>query len=249
MEEKNFDSSKRVVFSQLKYSAYLPEKEWNLSRLCASSDKKQSNSVIRRMADTYKGFAEKKLGISGKIVLKFVSNQVLAQDIKESIAECKKILSKKLYKQAAALINKLNEQHKNIVSTIYKTSKLSSEQFIGFVQVLDFGDCGTGVRQIHEIEIMRQIGIWGFHNQKSSYNNLIMAIRKCMLPEGKDTIIDKNWVKSVLEIDERNIFPAPSRIVPPNVKYIVKRGEKDTVAQFLKKYKTLDMLLWYSRRW
>lgn len=234
---KNFDSSKRVVFSQLKYSAYLPEKEWNLSRLCASSDKKQSNSVIRRMADTYKGFAEKKLGISGKIVLKFVSNQVLAQDIKESIAECKKILSKKLYKQAAALINKLNEQHKNIVSTIYKTSKLSSEQFIGFVQVLDFGDCGTGVRQIHEIEIMRQIGIWGFHNQKSSYNNLIMAIRKCMLPEGKDTIIDKNWVKSVLEIDERNIFPAPSRIVPPNVKYIVKRGEKDTVAQFLKNTK------------
>ena len=88
------------------------------------------------MADTYKGFAEKKLGISGKIVLKFVSNQVLAKDIKESIAECKKILSKKLYKQAAALINKLNEQHKNIVSTIYKTSKLSSEQFIGFVQVV-----------------------------------------------------------------------------------------------------------------
>ena len=43
------------------------------------------------MADTYKGFAEKKLGISGKIVLKFVSNQVLAQDIKESIAECKNI--------------------------------------------------------------------------------------------------------------------------------------------------------------
>lgn len=66
---KNFCFAKKVVFSQLKYSAYLPEKEWNLSRLCAASDNKKSNSVIRRMADTYNGFAEKYLDISEKIVL------------------------------------------------------------------------------------------------------------------------------------------------------------------------------------
>lgn len=79
-------------------------------------------------------------------------------------------------------------------------------------KALDFGDCGIGVRQVHEMEIMRQIRIWGFNNQKSSYNNLIMAIRRCMLPEEKDTLIDKNWVKSVLKTDERSIFPAPSRV-------------------------------------
>lgn len=86
---------------------------------------------------------------------------------------------------------------------------------------------------MHEIEIMKQISIWGFNNKKSSYNNLIMAIRKCMLPEGKDTLIDRNWIKAVLEIDERCIFPAPSRI-EPNKEYITKEGEEDVVKQFLK---------------
>lgn len=69
MEGKIFVLLKKLFFSQLKYSAYLPEKEWNLSRLCAASDNKKSNSVIRRMADTYNGFAEKYLDISEKIVL------------------------------------------------------------------------------------------------------------------------------------------------------------------------------------
>lgn len=167
----NFSPAKKIVFSQLKYSAYLPEKEWNLSRLCAASDNKKSNSVIRRMVDTYNGFAEKYLDISEKIVLKFVSNQILAQDFKESINECNKLLNKKAYKQAATLMNKLTVQHKNIISTIYKTSKLSSERFVEFIKALDFEDCGTQVRHLHEIEIIKQISIWGFglNLEKSVY--------------------------------------------------------------------------------
>lgn len=110
---------------------------------------------------------------------------------------------------------------------------MSSERFIEFIKVLDFEDCGTGVRYLHEIEIMRQISIWGFNNKKSSYNNLIMAIRKCMLSEGKDTLIDKNWIKAVLEIDEKGIFPAPSRIELNKV-YITKEGEEKVVEQLLK---------------
>lgn len=71
-------------------------------------------------------------------------------------------------------MNKLTVQHKNIINTIYKTSKLSSEQFVEFIKALDFEDCGTQVRHLHEIEIMKQISIWGFNNKKSSYNNLII---------------------------------------------------------------------------
>ena len=33
-----FKSADHIIFSQLKYSAYNLEKEWNLSRICASSD-------------------------------------------------------------------------------------------------------------------------------------------------------------------------------------------------------------------
>lgn len=36
----SFQNANMIVFSQLKYSAYLPGEEWNLSRLCTASDKK-----------------------------------------------------------------------------------------------------------------------------------------------------------------------------------------------------------------
>lgn len=234
---ESLHTANKVVFLQFKYSAYLPEKKWNLTRICASSDEKQSNSVIRRMADTYKGFSEQHIDILGKIVLKLVSNQALAQDLRESIRECKEILSKKPYKRTAVLINRLKEHHKEIIKKIYKTSGLLSEQFIGFVQVLDFEDCGTKVRHLYEMEIMQQIGIWGFNNSKTSYNNLIMEIRRCMLPEGRDTIINRNWVKAVLEIEEKDIFPAPSRVEQLNREYITKEGEEDIVREFLKSTK------------
>lgn len=146
---EKFFFSKKIVFSQLKYSAYLPEKEWNLSRLCAASDNKKSNSVIRRMADTYNGFAEKYLDISEKIVLKFVSNQILAQDFKESINECKKILDKlperadeyfKLMQQeldglhGIALSEKRNILKIIIDDILYNIPMNDKEQFLNFFE-------------------------------------------------------------------------------------------------------------------
>ena len=223
----SFQNANMIVFSQLKYSAYLPGEEWNLSRLCTASDKKKSNSVIRRMADTYKGFAETHGDISHKLTIKLVSNQNISSELVASVKECKDIVGKYKYKRTAYMLNKLANNHRKIVEKIYTTSKLSSELFVQFINTLDFDDCGTGVRHIHEMEIMQQMGIWGFNNIKSSYNDLVMAIRKCMLPEGEHTRIDRNWVKAKLGVEEGSIFPAPSRMEPLSGKYIKKKGEED----------------------
>ena len=229
----SFESADSVVFSQLKYSAYNPEKEWNVSRMCSSSNNKKSNSVIRRMADTYKGFAKIHGDISKKVILKLVSNQHVSVDLLESVNECKNILLKHNYKRTADLLNQLSEEKRVIIEKLYSTTNLKSGLFIGFIKVLDLNNCGIGARDIHETEIVQQIGIWGFNNTKSSYNDLIMAIRKCMLPEGENTRINRNWIKAKLGVEEYNIFPAPDKIDPLQGKYIVKSGESDIVEAIL----------------
>lgn len=223
----NFQDAKRVIFSQLKYSAYLPDKEWNLSRLCLASDNRNSNSIIRRMADTYKGFAKLHGDISNKVLIKLVSNQKISSELVDIIKKCKDIIGEYKYKYTANMLNKLEDDHRMVIEKLYAISKLPSGLFVQFIQTLDFDDCGTDVRDIHEMELMQQIGKWGFNNTKSSYNDLVMAIRKCMLPEGEHTTIDRNWVKAKLGVEERNIFPAPARLVPISGKYIKKSGEEE----------------------
>ncbi len=49
------DSVKRIVISQLKYSAANPSQKWTVSRLTKSSNKKKENSVIARLAKAFTG--------------------------------------------------------------------------------------------------------------------------------------------------------------------------------------------------
>ena len=92
-----FEYANRIVFTQLKYSAYHPNQEWNLSKLCSASDKKNSNSVIRRMADTYKAFCQMQGDVSHKMTLKLVSNQNMSSELVASVKECKDIVGKYKY--------------------------------------------------------------------------------------------------------------------------------------------------------
>lgn len=52
----DFGSAERVIASQLKYSTRHPRRAWTASRL--STGRKNETSVIRRLADIYKGFLQ-----------------------------------------------------------------------------------------------------------------------------------------------------------------------------------------------
>ncbi|MBU3228113.1 hypothetical protein [Clostridium algidicarnis] len=93
----SFERAQRVVFSQLKYSAYQMEKPWAAANLCASTN--GSNSIIRRLADTYSGFCEKYGNVQKKLILKLVSNRKLQTSFSAHIDECMIILRKKKYKR------------------------------------------------------------------------------------------------------------------------------------------------------
>jgi len=72
-------AAKRIVIAQLKYSAARPNHEWTIARLTQSSNKKQDNSVIARLAKAFAGLksAWPELVASGNVDILLVSNQLV----------------------------------------------------------------------------------------------------------------------------------------------------------------------------
>ena len=70
-------SATRIVVAQLKYSAANPDQPWTVARLTKSSNKKQDNSVIGRLAKAFAGLKNKRpdLVAAGNVVVRLISNQ------------------------------------------------------------------------------------------------------------------------------------------------------------------------------
>ncbi|HBN83760.1 MAG TPA: hypothetical protein DDZ89_07930, partial [Clostridiales bacterium] len=209
----NFEQAEHVIYSQLKYSAYQTEKPWTASGLCAKTSKTKDNSIIRRLADTYAGFAAKFESTSEKLTLKLVSNRQLQTDLSASIAEAVCRLKEKKYKRTADLIKSVTLEHKENIQKLYNASNLSSTLFVSFLLILNFDDCGTGIRSIHRAEIIKQLGKWNEGNLRSKYDSLIGYIREQMLPERPVGFsMDKDYVLAALDTSSNELFPAPSKI-------------------------------------
>lgn len=228
----NFEQAQYVVFSQLKYSAFQMEKPWTASNLCSSTnvDDKKNNSIIRRLADTYRGFCENHNSVNQKLTLKLVSNRSLHPRLSENLNECVNVLKEKKYKRITSFLAKLSPECKENINKIYKTSNLSSSAFIDFLLILNFDDCGTEIRSIHKVEIIKQLGIWNANSIRSRYNSLIMHLREMMLPENTPGILmDKEYVLAALDTSINEVFPAPIKIEAPLFAYIDRNISRDIV--------------------
>jgi energy-coupling factor transporter ATP-binding protein EcfA2 len=231
----SFEQAQRIVFSQLKYSAYQMDKSWTASNLCSGTNKGNSNSIIRRLADTYNGFCEKYDNVNSKLILKLVSNRSLHTDFSAHLDECTTILKEKKYRRTGDLIKKLTPECQEDINKIYKTSKLSSTDFINFLLILNFDDCGTKIRSIHRAEIIKQLGYWNTNDIRSRYNSLIMHLREMMLPEGTLGFpMDREYVLAALDTSINEVFPAPIKIQLALDTYI-ERDAKNEVAECIKK--------------
>ncbi|GLC79422.1 hypothetical protein [Lacrimispora brassicae] len=231
----SFEKAQQIVFSQLKYSAYQMEKPWTASNLCSSTN--NSNSIIRRLADTYNGFCEKYDNVNSKLILKLVSNRSLQTDFSANIDECITILKEKKYRRTSDLIKKLTPKCKEDINKIYKTSKLSSTSFINFLLILNFDDCGTDIRSIHRAEIIKQLGNWNTSDIRSRYNSLIMHLRERMLPENTLGFpMNQEYVLAALDTNVNEVFPAPIKIQWDLDTYI-ERDIKNDIAKCIQENK------------
>lgn len=240
---KNFADAHRTVLSQLKYSTYQIEKKWTAANLCASSNQKKDNSIIHRLADTYSGFCEKYESVQGKLVLKLVSNRSLSSNLSEHLEKTKEIIMEEKYERTEDLLERLDGECKKDIQRIYRESGLKSAEFIGFIQILDFNDCGTEIRSIHKAEIMQKLGKWGINNIQSTYNSLIMHLRDMMLPNQIHGYpMDKQYLLAALNTTEYEVFPAPTNVAEPLRVYIEREGNGKMVQGILDNQKSVVCL-------
>ena len=232
----NFEDADSVIFSQLKYSTYQMDKDWTSSTLCIKTSKNKDNSIIRRLAETYKKFYSEHASSIGKLTLKLVSNRKLDIEFSKSIKEAVSLINQQGYKQTAYLLKNLSPEHKTDIEKLYNTSNLSSHLFICFLLALNFDDCGTGIRSIQRAEVIKQIGKWSTGNLHNKYNSLISDVRERMLPEQPTgMLMGKEDVLASLETSSMELFPAPSKIEASSHRYI-ERHLCNTIPDCFKEY-------------
>jgi len=237
---KDFSKADRVVFSQLKYSAFHMDKTWTVSELCANTNKEKNknNSIIRRLADTYSEYCENYTSVDQKLILKLVSNRSLSSGLAKHLADCKAVLKKKKYKRTADLLKNLDQECGADIQKLYDTSNLSSQLFVRFLNILSFEDCGVNIRSIHQAEIIQQLGAWNVDNITNKYNDLIMHLRDMMLPQQvKGFPMGREYVLSALQTTDNELFPASAKFEKPLNGYI-KRDIDEAIIQNVKNKKT-----------
>ena len=78
----------RIVIAQLKYSAANRNQRWSVARLTHSTNKKQDNSVFRRLASAFAGLKQIRpdLVASGNVVVRLVSNQQVDSHLVDALS-------------------------------------------------------------------------------------------------------------------------------------------------------------------
>lgn len=186
-------SAKKVVIEQLKYSSANPDSPWTLARLQAKTNAKKNNSVVARLASAYVGLADKRpdLVASNSISIRLVSNQPIAPEVAEAIANAK------------------GENYK----ALQKAAKLKPAQFSSFLLAFDFSMCGSESRFVHEERCVTEIANVVATGALSLASELKARVHKLMLPEGRGSIISKETLLSWLGVAHPDaLFPCPPKI-------------------------------------
>lgn len=235
----SFYNSTSVVFSQLKYSTAYGNKAWTWSELITSSNKAKNNSIIQRLAKTYSGYKAKFPNEIDKLTIKLISNKGIDSDLVNTLDCTKRLIYENKITKFMEIKNLYNEAEVNHIKKLYDSSKLSSNEFIGFIKAIDFSECGAGIREIQEVEVTKSLDEIGVSDLKTGKETVIEFIRKQMLPEAKkSTAIDKYMITNLFSTLPDALFPTPSKLI--NSEEFVKRDRTlDIVKKMLegkKKY-------------
>lgn len=187
----------RVEIEQLKYSSADPETPWTIARLASNSATKGNNSVIRRLADAFRG-VEAARTTSGGIVVRLVSNQPVAAEVTDVLQAANKGI------QLASSPG---------LQRLVDASGLGEEAFRTFVSCLDFSS-QTGSRFDLEGNVLKTIATWTDDDASVTLNTLMMFLARKMLPESKgETIAREDVLLQFGFSSPRALFPCTSQII------------------------------------
>jgi hypothetical protein len=215
----DFVTSTRIVVSQLKYSTRHPNKYWTVSRLCEAKNKNKTDSVIKRLADIYKGFlaSNTRENLIQKLSIRLVSNQPIVNDIQVALQAAQDFLGKQPAQasvQTAILLAQLSENNENIIKILHEKAGLKSDEFTDFLRVLDFNSFGEESRGFQRLLLIQELSSSVSNAPVSSLRSLCDLIRFEAQPEKERSIgLSAENVLACLGVGHQdNLLPSPSRL-------------------------------------
>lgn len=214
---EDFQDANKVIFSQLKYSTRNVSSNWTINSISKSNKSKTnpfSGSIIHRLAHVFNTYLETydRDIVLQKVKLKLVSNRNVAKDAISLIND----IQTYLHSTTSPTLAKLKSQfpkHVQGIDLLKSASKLKVNDFIDFLKLLDFSDCGTDSRFVQKqkaVEAMVQFaGMSG-----SQFAELNVFVRDKMMPENRNkNLITEKDVLSIFGFGQvKDLFPAPSQI-------------------------------------
>lgn len=212
----NFPEADRVVATQLKYSTRHPEQAWTDARL----RERGSSSVLRRLANIYKTFADKhgRTEAIRKLSVHLVSNQPAEEKLRAASTVAREELTNSgtIEVRSADLLKRLPPQQVEILQRLYKASGLLSIEFTDFLRVFDLSGCGEEGRMTQRLRLVQELAPFVTNDPVEGLRNLKEIIEHEAQPEtAGSTGLTKLDVLAALGVgDEEDLFPAPPALKP-----------------------------------
>ncbi|MGA9768583.1 MAG: hypothetical protein WBV94_06060 [Blastocatellia bacterium] len=219
---EDFQTAIHVVASQLKYSTRHPSRAWTASRLCAAGTNK-SASVVRRLADIYKGYvaAACREDVVTKLTIRLVSNQPVDAKLRAALDAAQKVLSANgtstTQVAAANLVKKLSIGYRTVIEHLRSKAGLSSTEFTDFLRVLDLSGCGEEARTFQRLRLIQELAPSVSASPVAALRNLRELVEREAQPEGRNSLgLTEADVIAALEVSHKDdLFPAPSHLKLP----------------------------------
>lgn len=239
---KDFSNATRIVIAQLKYSTRHPDTAWTASRLCslkkdtspksAKKKDKWKSSVIGRLANLFLGFATKYplIEVISKLKIELVSNQPVDDNLQQSLLETQKLLAV----NPTFPIEHLSKELEKIVNLLKTEAKLSDDQIIGFLQVLNFDSCGVADLEQQRIQLGGELATSIKTEHETALLSLCDRIRKEALPKKNNTLsglTDKDILVCLGVASYARLFPANPVLKLPEK--LIKRNNAEALAGFV----------------
>jgi len=225
------ETADQIEFVQLKYSAANPETAWSIARLTTNTAKKGNNSVIRRMAEDFKG-AKARMKQGAQLKIQLISNQELSAELKKALEArwSRPLESADIDQATIADLNLLNV-----------AAGLTVTEFQDFLETLDFSECGSYSRfAVRERVVATVAGLLG-DDVSSDVRDLQVRVRELMLPErAREVVTDKDILLWFGLRRREGLFPCPADIRIPE--HAVERSAADETINLLKKGERLVLV-------
>ena len=181
--------------------------------MTATDKKKGNNSVLRRLATAFRGIASQS---SARVAVRLVSNQPVAQTVVDAFSRLAR-----------------NRQVPQATRTAIRTATgLSGKLLARFSESLDLSS-QTGSRFQLEDALLLEISRWTDADARAILDQLLVYIRKQMLPEAAQRLILRENILLTIagSASAESLFPCPSDFSSPT--RIIPRSAANQLADLL----------------